>query len=155
MKLGAYIEEWEMSQPFRITGSVWTHSRCVVVELADGGLLGRGEAQGVYYLGETAESLYAQVKAVAATIERGITRAELQGLLPPGGARNALDCALWDLEAKLSGRSAAELAGLAPLRAVEHRLRTTGRATLTEQQLAGWQALQAMVVEQATEMPDE
>ena len=50
---------------------------------------------------------------------RGLDRAGLQALLPAGAARNALDCALWDLEAKISGRSAAELAGLAPLHAVE------------------------------------
>jgi L-alanine-DL-glutamate epimerase-like enolase superfamily enzyme len=49
----------------------------------------------------------------------GLDRAALQALLPPGAARNALDCALWDLEAKISGRSAAELAGVAPLHAVE------------------------------------
>jgi L-alanine-DL-glutamate epimerase-like enolase superfamily enzyme len=59
------------------------------------------------------------IEGLARAIEGGIGRAELQGLLPPGAARNALDCALWDLEAKLAGRSVAALAGLPPLQPVE------------------------------------
>lgn len=114
MKLGVHIEKWEIKEPFRITGSEWTHSHCLVVELAGDGVIGRGEAQGVYYLGETAESLYEQVKSVAGAIARDITRAELQDLLPAGGARNALDCALWDLECKRAGRSIWELTGIDP-----------------------------------------
>ncbi len=114
MKLGLHIEEWALRQPFRITGSTWTHSRCIVVTLTNGGVSGRGEAQGVYYLGETAESMCAQVEAVAAEIERGIDRPALQDLLPPGGARNAVDCALWDLECKRSGKTIWDLTGIEP-----------------------------------------
>jgi L-alanine-DL-glutamate epimerase-like enolase superfamily enzyme len=95
VKFAAYIDEWEMKQPFRITGAVWTHSRSLVVQVGQDGHIGRGEAQGVYYLDETAESMLAQVDAVANVIREGITREALQDLLPPGGARNAVDCALW------------------------------------------------------------
>jgi L-Ala-D/L-Glu epimerase len=77
-------------------------------------LRGRGEALGVYYLDESVASMAAQVEAIAAHIEAGIDRATLQSLLPPGGARNAIDCALWDLEAKRAGRRAWELAGIEP-----------------------------------------
>lgn len=114
MDLRIDIEHWELKQPFRITGHEWTHSSCVVVTLIDGDARGRGEAQGVSYLGETAESMQAQIDAVAADIRAGISRDELQQLLPRGGARNAVDCALWDLEAKRSGKSVWDLSGIKP-----------------------------------------
>ena len=114
MKLSVHIEEWEMVQPFRIAGSEWTHSRGIVVQLASDDHLGRGEAQGVFYLGETAESMLEQVTESAIEICQGISREELQDLLPPGGARNAVDCALWDLECKQSGKSVWELTGIEP-----------------------------------------
>ena len=114
MQLDVQIEQWELRQPFRITGKVWHYSACILVTLQDGGTAGRGEAQGVSYLGEDAELMRAQVEAVRQRIERGIDRDELQQLLPRGGARNALDCALWDLEAKATGRSIWELTGIEP-----------------------------------------
>jgi len=114
MKFSAFIEEWEMKTPFRITGSVWTNSRSLVVHLGQHGHIGRGEAQGVYYLDETADSILGQVEAVADTIRKGISREALQDLLPPGGARNALDCALWDLECKLTGKTIWQLTGINP-----------------------------------------
>jgi len=76
--------------------------------------MGRGEAQGIYYLDETAESMLEQVFSIAAQLSRGVTREELLEILPAGGARNAIDCALWDLEAKLSGRSIWKLTGISP-----------------------------------------
>ena len=114
MQISVHIEEWPLTRPFRISGFEWINSRGIVVQLEDGGFVGRGEAQGVFYLGETAESLYEQVDAVADTIRGGISRAELQHLLPPGGARNAVDCALWDLECKRSGKSIWALTGIDP-----------------------------------------
>ncbi|MEJ8569256.1 N-acetyl-D-Glu racemase DgcA [Elongatibacter sediminis] len=114
MKFSTHIEEWEMRQPFRIAGSEFTHSRSLVVSLSDGQGTGRGEAQGAFYLGETAESMSAQLEALAPEIEQGLDRARLQEALPPGGARNALDCALWDLECKRSGQSIWQLTGIHP-----------------------------------------
>ena len=114
MKLSVHIEEWELTQPFRISGFEWINARGIVVQLAEDGCIGRGEAQGVFYLDETAESLFAQVNAVAGEIRRGITREELQGLLPAGGARNAIDCALWDLECKKTGQTIWQLTGIEP-----------------------------------------
>lgn len=114
MKFSVHIEEWEMTQPFRVTGSEWTHSRGIVVELAADGFVGRGEAQGVFYLGETAETIFAQVHEVAGEIRQGISREELQALLPPGGARNAVDCALWDLECKRTDKTIWQLTGIEP-----------------------------------------
>ena len=114
MKMSVHIEEWPLVTPFRITGTEWVNSRGIVVQLLDGNHLGRGEAQGVYYLDETAESLFDEVNALARQIETGISREDLQELLPPGGARNAIDCAMWDLECKKAGRSIWELAGIEP-----------------------------------------
>jgi L-alanine-DL-glutamate epimerase-like enolase superfamily enzyme len=114
MKIGVHIEEWELTQPFRISGSEWINSRGIVVQLSEDGFAGRGEAQGVFYLDETADSIFGQVHAVASEIRKGISRAQLQDLLPAGGARNALDCALWDLECKKSGKTIWQLTGIDP-----------------------------------------
>jgi L-Ala-D/L-Glu epimerase / N-acetyl-D-glutamate racemase len=113
MKLRAEIEKLRLSAPFRISGFVFEEQDVVVVTLDDGQHRGRGEASGVYYLGDTAQTMLAEVEAARAAIEQGVDRAALQQLLPPGGARNALDCALWELEANRSGVAVWELAGLA------------------------------------------
>jgi len=112
MKFSAHIERWPAIRPFRITGHVWDTFDSVVVELSRDGKIGRGEALGVYYLNETMDSLMAQIEGIADRILAGIDRAALQNLLPPGGARNAVDCALWDLEAKCSGRTVWDLAAV-------------------------------------------
>ncbi len=114
MKLSAHIEEWQLEKPFRIAGSEWLTSRSVVVTLSSDGVVGNGEGQGVFYLNESAESMIEQVFAVASQIESGASREELLEILPAGGARNAIDCALWDLEAKKSGRSIWELTAISP-----------------------------------------
>lgn len=116
MKLKAYKADWEFNSPFRIAYRERTHARTVQVELTDGDLMGRGEAAGVSYHGETVDSLLEQLVSVAPRISAGLPRDELQRLMPPGGARNALDCALWDLEAKRAGRRAWDIAGLASVR---------------------------------------
>jgi L-alanine-DL-glutamate epimerase-like enolase superfamily enzyme len=114
MKMSMHIEEWELIQPFRIAGAEWINSRGIVVQLAEDGCLGRGEAQGVFYLDETAESIFDQVDEVAREIRRGISRDDLQQLLPPGGARNAVDCAMWDLECKKAQQTIWQLTGIDP-----------------------------------------
>lgn len=106
------IESWPLLEPFVITGHTWTHCDVLVVSITDNGVTGRGEATGVYYLNETAESLYQQVFDLQQKLEQGISREQLQSMLPAGGARNAIDCALWDLQAKSSGQSIFELTGI-------------------------------------------
>ena len=108
------IERWPAIRPFRITGVVWETFDSIVVELGRDGCVGRGEALGVYYSNETVDSMLADVERVGPRLAAGIDREELQTLLPPGGARNALDCALWDLEAKTSGRTIWDLTGVTP-----------------------------------------
>jgi L-alanine-DL-glutamate epimerase-like enolase superfamily enzyme len=112
--LSAHIEEWATTIPFRITGYSWNSYHVTVVELNDGKYLGRGESTPVHYLGETAGSAYRQIEAAATEIERGMDREILLETMPPGSARNAVDCALWDLEAKRSGRNIWDLTGISP-----------------------------------------
>jgi L-alanine-DL-glutamate epimerase-like enolase superfamily enzyme len=106
-------EKLHLAYPFRISGYVFTETDAVLVEIREGGHVGRGEAAGVYYAGDGAEQMLAGIEAARERIEAGIGRAELQALLPAGGARNALDCALWELEARLAGCAVWQLARLA------------------------------------------
>ena len=103
-----------LHSPFTITGYTFTHLEAIWVHLDDDGVSGRGEGVGMYYRGETPETMSAQVENIRADIESGISRAELRDLLPPGGARNALDCALWDLECKKTGTGIFDLIGVTP-----------------------------------------
>lgn len=107
-------EHWKCKSPFRITGHTWTGFDLVVCEIEEYRHVGRGEAAGIFYLDENAAGMEEQIRSVAHHVERGATREQLRGLLPPGGARNALDCALWDLEAQRTGTSAWEMAGVRP-----------------------------------------
>jgi L-alanine-DL-glutamate epimerase-like enolase superfamily enzyme len=112
--LSVHVEKWKTKIPFRITGHTWDAFSVVVVELTDGVHQGRGEGLPVYYLHETVEKLHQQIEAAGREIERGIDRLDLLELMPPGGARNAVDSALWDLEAKCSGKTIWELTGIKP-----------------------------------------
>jgi L-alanine-DL-glutamate epimerase-like enolase superfamily enzyme len=112
LQLCVAVEQVELAAPFRISGFVFERQDIVVVTLRDGSHQGRGEAAGVYYLKDDSQNIVATLEAHRARIERGIDRESLQQLLPPGGARNAVDCALWELDAARAGRMAWELAGL-------------------------------------------
>ncbi len=113
LKLSASLKSWPIIAPFHITGYTFTAFDALIVELTDEhGNTGRAEAQGVYYHDDTPVKMLAQLDMLRAQIEAGITREALQVLLPAGGARNVLDCALWDLEAKRSGKPVWQLAGL-------------------------------------------
>lgn len=112
MQLELSSEVWAYATPFRITNYVFTHSESVVARLTDGIHTGWGEAGGVYYHDETAANMLRQIEAVRDQIERGCDREGLRQLLAPGGARNAVDAAMWDLEAKRAGSPVWKLAGV-------------------------------------------
>jgi L-Ala-D/L-Glu epimerase len=115
MKIAVEAERWPYRTPFRISRGVEEALDVLVVTLRDeAGHLGRGEAAGVDYAGETIDSMRQQLAAVGPALEAGATRSQLQRLLPPGGARNAVDCALWDLEAKATGISVWSRLGFEP-----------------------------------------
>lgn len=122
LTLDLRVERFPYHQPFRISGHVFTETALLVATLSDGTHAGRGEGAGVYYLGDDIDHMLVEATQVRGAIEGGATREELQHLLPPGGARNALDCAFWDLEAKQAGRPVWELAGLEPPRALRSTL---------------------------------
>jgi len=115
MQLQLVFQEWEMRQPFVTASETTTHIRTLTAVLDVNGVRGRGEALGVDYLGETADTLAAQIESVRDELQRGVDTASLQRLLPAGGARNAIDCALWDLTAKQRGRRIWELLDMQPL----------------------------------------
>src|SRR5258708_24564608 len=118
LTLRTQIERWPLVAPFRITGYTWEAVDVLVVSLEVDGRVGRGEAHGVYYRNDNPASMIKQIESLRTTIEAGIDRETLQSMLPPRGARNALDCALWDLESKLIGRPAwqgSELASPPPV----------------------------------------
>ena len=112
LKLDCTLEVWPLAEPFGISSQVEIEAEALVVSLHEDGVTGRGEGNGVYFRGETGATMMAQIEAVRSRIEAGLDRQALLALLPPGGARNAVDCALWDLEAKRTGHRAAELAGV-------------------------------------------
>ncbi len=110
LSLDARLDLIVLKKPFHISGHVFRDAPVLSVSLTGEGSTGRGEASGVYYREDTPERMLATVERVRAEIEAGLTREELRQLLPAGGARNALDCALWELEANLSGRAVWQLA---------------------------------------------
>jgi L-alanine-DL-glutamate epimerase-like enolase superfamily enzyme len=101
----------ELKQPFVIARETIERVDSVVVELEQDGHRGRGEAVPQLFLGQSIAGVMAQLEQLRTEIEGGATRQDLLHLLPACSARNALDCALWDLEAKSSGRSVWDLAG--------------------------------------------
>jgi L-Ala-D/L-Glu epimerase len=113
LTLHVTIDNFALKKPFHITGHSMLDTDVVTVTLEKGGHIGRGEASGVYYRkDDDAAGIVRQIEAVRPRIEAGIDRESLQRLLPTGGARNAVDCALWDLEARLTGQPAWQIAGL-------------------------------------------
>lgn len=116
MKVRFRREVWRLRTPFRITGRVYDKAEIGVVELESGGLIGRGEAMGAHYKGDDIAAIERGVAEVAEAIRGGADRQDLQGLLPDCGARNAIDCAFWDLEAKQAGLPVWKLAGAPPPR---------------------------------------
>jgi L-alanine-DL-glutamate epimerase-like enolase superfamily enzyme len=111
------IDNFSLKEPFHIMGHSMVDTDVVTVTLEKGGHIGCGEASGVYYRkDDDAAGVVRQIEAIRPRIEAGIDRESLQRLLPTGGARNAVDCALWDLEAKQTGRPAWQIAGLDPPR---------------------------------------
>ncbi|MEM7170914.1 MAG: N-acetyl-D-Glu racemase DgcA [Pseudomonadota bacterium] len=105
-------ESWPLAQVFTISRGSKTDAQVAVAELAQGGQVGRGECVPYARYGESLDSVVAQIETLRADLAAGMTRQDLQSALPAGAARNALDCAFWDLEAKTAGQRVWDLAGL-------------------------------------------
>lgn len=110
--LSVAIERFPIAGSFVISRGSRTEAVVVVATITENGVTGRGECVPYPRYGETVEGVVALIEAQAEFVAKGLSRAALQELLPGGAARNALDCALWDLEAKQAGKPVWQLAGL-------------------------------------------
>ena len=117
-EITAEIQSWPIAGAFTISRGAKTEARVVVASVSEHGLTGYGECVPYARYGENEKDVVAAIKAQQPAISDGMSRAELQRVMPRGAARNALDCALWDLETKLAGKPAWELAGLGAPRAL-------------------------------------
>src|SRR5580700_961637 len=109
---------WPLAQPFAISRGSRTTAEVVVAEVHDGEFRGRGECVPYPRYGESVDSVFKALEDMKGAVFSGLDRNELQRAMPPGAARNALDAAFWDLDAKRDNRRAADLAGLGPLHPV-------------------------------------
>ena len=114
MELSVRIERWPLAGAFTISRGSKTEAVVVVAELSDGTHRGRGESVPYARYGETADGIVAAIEAMRPALQQGLDRPALQQAMRSGAARNALDCAYWDVNAKAAGRHAHELAGLGP-----------------------------------------
>jgi L-alanine-DL-glutamate epimerase-like enolase superfamily enzyme len=115
LHINATVERWPVNGHFTIARGAKTFVDLIVVAVSDGTHIGKGEGTAIYYRGETAEECLRQIARVTDAIaaqDVSKARALLQSQLPPGAARNALDCALWDLEAKQTGQPLWQLIGM-------------------------------------------
>ncbi|HST30182.1 MAG TPA: N-acetyl-D-Glu racemase DgcA [Chthoniobacterales bacterium] len=117
MQIDAREETWPLKETFRVSRGSRTEAQVIVVTVKDGQHTGRGEGVPIRRYNQTCDSVLAQTSSIKE--ERSLNRKMLQDLLPPGAARNALDCALWDLEGKHSGRRVWELANISVASEVE------------------------------------
>ncbi len=112
-ELTVSVESWPIAGGFTISRGTKTEAVVVVAEIRAGAHVGRGECVPYARYGETVEGIREEILGFKDRVAAGLTREDLAAALPAGAARNALDCALWDLEAKEKGRSVCDLAGLA------------------------------------------
>jgi L-alanine-DL-glutamate epimerase-like enolase superfamily enzyme len=110
LSIDAHEEIWPLRQPFRISRGSRTEAQIVALTVSDGKHTGRGEGVPLARYNQSVASVLAQIKSIQG--DENLNRQRLQDLLPAGAARNALDCALWDLEAKISGKRGRELANI-------------------------------------------
>ncbi len=112
-RLAVRVERWPLAGAFTISRGSKTEARVAVAEITQGGAVGRGECVPYARYGETVEGVVAAIEGLAGAVADGLDRDRLQAALPAGAARNAVDCALWDLEAKITGTPVWQRAGLA------------------------------------------
>lgn len=115
----SYVERWTLAKPFIIARGTETAFDLIVVELEDGPARGRGECCPVPHFGESTASVMAQIETMLSALREGRDWDDLHDLFPAGAARNAVDCATWDLRAKRAGCPVSELLGIPDPQPVE------------------------------------
>ena len=118
LEVSIEAQRFEIAGGFRISRETRTHAQVVVVTLSDGKATGHGESVPYPRYGESLETVQTQIEEIAPLLKNGLSREQLLEAMPAGAARNAVDCALWDLEAKRSGTPATDIAGVGPLKTV-------------------------------------
>lgn len=113
-RLTVHRESWPLARAFAISRGSRTTAEVVVAELTEGAIKGRGEGVPYGRYGETVEGVIAALEAMVEAVAGGLDREALQSAMPPGAARNALDCAFWDFEAKAAGKPVSRLAKIEP-----------------------------------------
>jgi L-alanine-DL-glutamate epimerase-like enolase superfamily enzyme len=113
-RLFAEHQTWPIAGDFKISRGAKSVAHVVYVEIEQSGKIGLGECLPYAHYGETPDGVVAQIKSLESKITAGMSRVELLSALAPGAARNAIDCALWDLEAKQAGTPVWQLAHIAP-----------------------------------------
>jgi L-alanine-DL-glutamate epimerase-like enolase superfamily enzyme len=111
-------ERWKLAAPFVIAHETYHHADVVVVTLARNGFVGRGECTPTGFYGESVEGVVEAARALVARLAAGEAWQHIHDAAPAGAARNAVDCAMWDLRAKQAGKRVWELAGVPPPQAV-------------------------------------
>jgi L-alanine-DL-glutamate epimerase-like enolase superfamily enzyme len=127
----------------------------VWVTLEREGVIGRGEGTGSYYLGETQDSIVEEIESVIPALESGLNREGLQDLLPAGGARNAVDCALWDLECKEAGQTIWERLGVVPRELTTVATIGVGDAGVMAEHASRWSSYPHLKIKLSAESPVE
>jgi L-alanine-DL-glutamate epimerase-like enolase superfamily enzyme len=115
-RLSVSRRAWQLAQPFAISRGSKTVAETVVAEVSDGEFRGRGECVPYPHYGESVDGVFAALEKMKGAVFSGLDRHELQRAMPPGAARNALDAAFWDLDAKRDNCRVADLAGVGTLR---------------------------------------
>lgn len=110
------VERWLIAGSFTISRGSKTEAAVVLCTLTEGNRIGRGECVPYARYGESIDSVRAEIENLRNALGNGVSREDLPNLIGAGAARNAIDCALWDLEAKRNGTTASQIAGLPPLR---------------------------------------
>ncbi|MGD0332222.1 MAG: N-acetyl-D-Glu racemase DgcA [Xanthobacteraceae bacterium] len=144
MELSVRIERWPLAGVFAISRGSKTEAVVVVAELSDGTHRGRGESVPYARYDETPDGIVAAIEAVRPVLRRGLDRGALQRAMPAGAARNALDCAYWDVNAKQTGLRVHELAGLgapAPLTTAYTISLASAAAMAAAAEQAAWRPL--------------
>ena len=114
-RLRVVRQSWKLAQPFAISRGSRTTAEVVVAEIFDGDFRGRGECVPYPRYGESVDGVVRALEGMAGAVFSGLDREALQAAMPAGAARNALDAAFWDLDAKRAARRVADLAGIGPL----------------------------------------
>src|SRR5204862_1488181 len=117
-RLSVTRRAWPLARPFAISRGSKTTAEVVIAEIFDGDFRGRGECVPYPRYGESVDSVVQALDRMRGPVFSGLDRKELQQAMPPGAARNALDAAFWDLDAKRDDRRAADIAGIGALRPV-------------------------------------